>query len=225
MNTIIPTVNQRRPFNYGFTLVEMSIVLVIIGAIFYGLLKSQVLISSSKAKDVVAKIEDIRTAVTYFQQRYSYLPGDLPNPNNYINANPALKTGTGGTAGNGSIEGAVTVAGIATLGTEIAQAPWQLFNAGLIGTVDSGTPTHYLNTSYGPIQLVKVATANALVPGFAAANPAARNAILFFNLPCDVAIEVDTKMDDGQLTGGKGMGSAACATAGALLPVYAITLN
>jgi len=201
----------------------MSIVLVIIGAIFYGLLKSQVLISSSRAKDVVARINDIRTAVSYFQQRYSYLPGDLPNPANYIKAVPALVAGTGGVNGNGSIDGAVTVAGVATAGSEAAQAPWQLFNAGLIGTVSSGSPTNYLNTAYGPVQIVSVATANGLVPGFAAANPAARNAILFFNLPCDIANEVDTKVDDGNLATGTGMGSAACVGTNAL-PVYAITL-
>jgi prepilin-type N-terminal cleavage/methylation domain-containing protein len=211
----------------GFTLVEMAIVLVIIGAIFYGLLKSQVLISSSKAKDVVAKINDIRTATAYFQQRFSYLPGDLPNPANYINATPALVAGTGGTNGNGTIEGAVSAAGAATAGSEVAQAPWQLYNAGLIGTISSATPTNYLNTTYGPVQIVSSATANGFVAGFSAANPSARNAILFFNLPCDVANEVDTKVDDGNLATGTGIGigtGVAACTGTNTLPVYAIAL-
>ncbi|MET3105469.1 prepilin-type N-terminal cleavage/methylation domain-containing protein [Oxalobacteraceae bacterium GrIS 1.18] len=212
-----------QPIQRGFTLVEISIVLVIIGAIFYSLLHTQVLISSSKAKDVVAKITDIRTAVAYFQQRYSYLPGDLPTPANFINATPALVAGTGGVNGNGSIEGAVTAAGLAAAGSEAAQAPWQLFSAGLIGTVNSATPTNYLNTTYGPIQLVSAATANGLVPGFAAANPSARNAILFFNLPCDVATEVDSKIDDGVITTGTARASAACVGTNAVA-VYAVTL-
>lgn len=208
----------------GFTLVEIAIVLVIIGTILFALLKSQAVLSSAKAKDVVAIINDLRTAVTYFQQRYNYLPGDLPTPANYINAVPALVAGTGGAIGNGSIDGAVSAAGAATIGSEVAQAPWQLFKAGFIGSVDSANTASYLNTSFGPVQLVAIATANGLVPGFTAANPAARNAILFFNLPCDVANEVDSKMDDGSLVNaGKGMGSAPCVGTDPL-PVYAITL-
>ncbi len=207
----------------GFTLVEIAIVLVIIGTILFALLKSQGVISSAKAKDVVAIINDLRTATAFFQQRFSYLPGDLPTPANYITAVPALVAGTGGTVGNGSIEGAVSAAGVATAGSEAAQAPWQLFNAGLIGSVNSATPTSYLNTTFGPVQIASTATTNGLVAGFTAANPATRNAILFFNLPCDVANEVDVKMDDGNLTTGKGRGSAVC-TGTNTLPVYAIPL-
>lgn len=209
--------------NYGFTLVEIAIVLVIIGTILFALLKSNSVISSAKAKDVVTIVNDLRTATAYFQKRFSYLPGDLPNPANYITATPALVAGTGGNIGNGSIEGAVSVAGVATAGTEVAQAPWQLFNAGLIGSVSSASPTNYLNTTFGPVQIVSIATANGLVPGFTAANPAARNTILFFSLPCDVASEVDAKIDDGSLRTGKGMGSAACVGTNTLA-VYAVTL-
>ncbi len=207
----------------GFTLVEIAVVLVIIGAVLYGLLSSVAIIRSAKAKDIVTIINDLRTATVYFQQRYGYLPGDLPNPANYINATPALVQGTGGNIGDGSIDGIVTVAGIANAGSEVAQAPWQLFNAGLIGTINPSTTGNYLNTIYGPVQLVSAFRANVLVPGFAAANPAARNAILFFNLPCDIANEVDIKVDDGSLTTGKGLGSAPC-TGTNPLAVYAITL-
>ncbi len=207
----------------GFTLIEISIVLAIIGAIFYSILKSQAILSDARAKDVIAKINDLRTATTYFKQRYGYLPGDLPNPAGYITVVPALVAGTGGNIGNGSIDGVVSAAGVATAGTKAAQAPWQLYNAGFIGAVDSGNPTHYLNTTYGPIQLVSSATATTLVAGFAANNRAARNAILFFNLPCDVATEVDTRLDDGKTTTGSAQGSAAC-TGTNVLPVYAVPL-
>jgi len=214
----IPASGQR-----GFTLIEIAIVLVIIGAVFYGVLRSQSILSSAKAKDVISKINDLRTATTYFRQRYGYYPGDLPAPGTLITTVPPLVAGSGGKVGNGSIEGKVTVAGIATAGSEAAQAPWQLYNAGFIGAVDSASPTHYLNTNYGPIQLVASATADALAPGFAANNPSARNAILFFNLPCDIALEVDTKLDDGVLTTGFILGSAACTNTN-LLPVLAVPL-
>jgi prepilin-type N-terminal cleavage/methylation domain-containing protein len=216
--THCPSASER-----GFTLVEISIVLVIIGAIFYGVLKSQSILSSSKAKDVVAKINDLRAATVYFKQRFGYLPGDLPAPANYITVVPALVAGTGGNIGDGSIDGAVTVAGIAAIGSKAAQAPWQLYNAGFIGAVDNASPSNYINTSFGPVQLVSSATATGLVPLFVTFNPSARNAILFFNLPCDVALEVDNKIDDGSLTTGFGVGSAAC-TGTNPLPVYAVPL-
>lgn len=214
---------KHRIIQRGFTLIEISIVLIIIGAIFYGLLKSQAIISSTKAKDVIAKVNDLRTATAYFKQRYGYLPGDLPNPANYIL--PGLVQGAGGTIGNGTIEGAVSVTGVATAGTETAEVAWQLFNAGFIGAVDSSNPTHYLNTTFGPVHIVGAAIAAGLVPAFAARNPTARNAILFFNLPCDVALEVDNKIDDGTMTLGYGVGSANCINAGTTaLPVYALPL-
>lgn len=214
----------RRPdATRGFTLVEIAIVLVIIGALLYGLLQSRSVISSARAKDAVATINDLRAATLYFQQRYGYLPGDLPTPAAFITAVPALVQGTGGTIGNGTIEGAVTAAGAATAGSEVAQAPWQLYKAGLIGSVNNATPTNYINTAYGPIQMVSAAVANGFVGNFTAANPSARNAILFFNLPCDVANEIDTKIDDGSLTGGAAQGSAAC-TGTNPLAVYALPL-
>ncbi|TDK65694.1 type II secretion system protein [Sapientia aquatica] len=222
MKNIFTTSNNQGA-QHGFTLVEISIVLVIIGTILFALLKSQAVISSAKAKNVVTIINDLRTATTYFKQRYSYLPGDLPAPANYITATPALIAGTGGTPGNGLIEGTVNGAGQAVAGSEVAQAPWQLFNAGLIGTINASTPTNYLNTNYGPVHIVTNAIANGLVPGFTALNPGAQHAIIFFNLPCDVANEVDSKMDDGSLTTGAGLGSAAC-TGSNTLPVYAIAL-
>jgi prepilin-type N-terminal cleavage/methylation domain-containing protein len=223
MNLFSTDADQPAAKQRGFTLVEIAVVLVIIGTILFALLRSGAIISSAKSKDVIAIVNDLRAATTYFRQRYGYLPGDLPRPARYINATPALVQATGGTIGNGSIEGALNATGRAALGSEIAQAPWQLFNAGLIGTVNSATPTNYLNTTYGPVQLASTTIANRLAPGFAAANPAARNAILFFNLPCDVANEVDTKIDNGNLANGAGMGSAAC-TGTNILPVYAIVL-
>lgn len=206
----------------GFTLVEISIVLIIIGALLYGILKSQSIISSAKAKDVVAIVGDLRTATAYFKQRYSYLPGDLPLPFSYISATPVLTTAAG-TNGNGVIDGAVSAAGVAAAGSEVAQAPLQLYSAGFIGTISSGTPTNYLNTTYGPVHIVSAAVANGLVPTFIANNPTAINAIVIFNLPCDVANEVDSKLDDGNLTTGYGQGSAPCVGT-TTLPVYALPL-
>jgi prepilin-type N-terminal cleavage/methylation domain-containing protein len=60
----------------GFTLIEMSIVLVIIGLIIGGILKGQELIESSRQKNVIAQIDRVKAGVTTFVDRFKSLPGD-----------------------------------------------------------------------------------------------------------------------------------------------------
>lgn len=64
----------------GFTLVEMSIVLVIIGLIIGGVLSGQDLIKAATIRSQVTQITSFTTAVNTFQEKYGYLPGDIPNP-------------------------------------------------------------------------------------------------------------------------------------------------
>ncbi len=214
----------------GFTLVEMGMVLAIIGFILTGILGGQSLIRSARVNDVVAIVEDLRTASTLFKQRFNYLPGDFPAAAGDIPG--VLMTGNG----NGQIGGAGNVTdgtGIAVAGTEVAWAPLHLFNAGLIGKVDSGQPLRMISTSYGGVHLVSSVIAGALVPanapapGFVAANPTARNAIVFYNLPCDVAREVDLKIDDGNGLTGRAVGNftaAGACPANDIIDWYAVAL-
>ena len=194
----------------GFTLVEMGMVLAIIGFILTGILGGQSLIRSARVNDVVAIVEDLRTASTLFKQRFNYLPGDFPAEAGDIPG--VLMTGDGnglfGAPGN-----VVAGTGLAVAGTEVAWAPLHLFNAGLIGKVDGGQPLRMISTSYGGVHLVSSAIATELVPTFAAANPTARNAIVFYNLPCDVLRQVDSKIDNGAGLTGKAVGNVAAAGA------------
>ena len=64
----------------GFTLIEMSIVLVIIGLIIGGILKGQELIESARIKNVINQIDIVRTATNAFQDRFNSLPGDYNQP-------------------------------------------------------------------------------------------------------------------------------------------------
>ena len=61
---------------YGFTLLELSIVLVIIGLIVGGLTVGQELIRQSELNTVVRQHEEITTAVNTYQLKYGTLPGD-----------------------------------------------------------------------------------------------------------------------------------------------------
>ena len=213
----------------GFTLIEMALVLVIVGVLIAGILNSQNIIEGSRAKDIVTTIGDIKTATAYFRDRYHYLPGDLPAPGVVIVVVPALVAGTGGVNGNGAIDGAVSaITGLAAAGSEVAEAPWQLYSAGFIEKINGGAAApatqRRLSTRYGAIQMVSAATANGLVAGFTAANPSARNAIVLQNLTCEIVTEIDNKIDDGQLTLGHAMMAAPACVSGATVPWYAVAL-
>ena len=60
----------------GFTLVEIAIVLVIIGLLLGGVLKGQELINNAKAKNIENEVNNIKTAIYSYQDRYRALPGD-----------------------------------------------------------------------------------------------------------------------------------------------------
>lgn len=64
-------------YQRGFTLIEMSIVLVIIGLIVGGILKGQELIESSRQKNLISQIDRIKSSTTTFVDRFKGLPGDF----------------------------------------------------------------------------------------------------------------------------------------------------
>jgi prepilin-type N-terminal cleavage/methylation domain-containing protein len=61
----------------GFTLIELSIVLVVIGLIVGGVLAGQSLIAAAAVRAQITQIEKFNTAAATFQGKYGGLPGDL----------------------------------------------------------------------------------------------------------------------------------------------------
>ncbi len=88
----------------GFTLIELSIVLVIIGLIVGGILTGQDLIDSAAQRAQIAQIEKYNTAVRTFQNKFGYLPGDIPDPIASNFGFPPRGTLAGQGDGNGIIE-------------------------------------------------------------------------------------------------------------------------
>jgi prepilin-type N-terminal cleavage/methylation domain-containing protein len=61
----------------GFTLVELSIVLVIIGLIVGGILVGKDMIAAAELRATIAQIDKYKSAVGAFRIKYNALPGDM----------------------------------------------------------------------------------------------------------------------------------------------------
>ena len=105
----------------AFTLVELSIVLIIIGLLVGGVLKGKAMIDNAKQKRVKTDIDGIVAATYSYQDKYGYLPAENPS---------STVAGCTSTTGDGLIDS-----------TE-ATCAWQdLIAAGYIsGDVTSATP-------------------------------------------------------------------------------------
>ena len=84
----------------GFTLVEVSIVMVIIGLILAGVVKGRGLLRSAAVTSVIKDVQEYQYAVEVFSDKYSALPGDFNN----TDANTTWPVETpGGGDGDGQI--------------------------------------------------------------------------------------------------------------------------
>lgn len=70
-------------YQKGFTLIELSIVLVILGVIVGGVLTGQTLIKSAEMNSFISDIERFKSAFARFQTQYEQLPGDMDNAYDY----------------------------------------------------------------------------------------------------------------------------------------------
>jgi prepilin-type N-terminal cleavage/methylation domain-containing protein len=69
---------KQKNLSSGFTLVEMSIVLVIVALLISFITIGRKLISTAEGKAILTEMTSYQTAVSMFQNKFKYLPGDLP---------------------------------------------------------------------------------------------------------------------------------------------------
>lgn len=124
----------------GFTLIEMSIVLVIIGLIIGGILKGQEIIESSRQKNIITQVDSMRAAVNTFADKYNALPGDYALAGTRISSTLATSDGNS----NGLIGADVAITAVASSGENTFFFN-QLNGAELISgtTITSGTATGF----------------------------------------------------------------------------------
>ena len=70
----------------GFSILEISIVLIVIGILSAGILKSTHLIDDAKVNMMVKQINDYKIAITTFNEQFNALPGDLADAHIQIGA-------------------------------------------------------------------------------------------------------------------------------------------
>jgi prepilin-type N-terminal cleavage/methylation domain-containing protein len=77
---------MKKDHQTGFTLIELSIVLVIIGLIVGGIFTGQDLIHAALLRNTQKQIDEIKLAATTFRIKYNCLPGDCSNATSFLPA-------------------------------------------------------------------------------------------------------------------------------------------
>lgn len=88
---------------HGFTLVELSIVLLVIGLLLGGVLKGQALIDSARVKNLAQDLRTVPALAHAYQDTYRALPGDDPGAVLHLCGSTPACTRAGN--GNGSVDG------------------------------------------------------------------------------------------------------------------------
>ena len=166
----------------GFTLVEMSIVLVVIGLILTGILNSQSVIRNAKTKDLIKGVNDVAVSAQQFRDRYGAWPGDLATA---VASIPSL-TATCNGNGNGQIDSAA----------ETTCASEELIRSGMLRG-DAASPLKL----HGSITLT-VTGATVALTGVAGLPASWVNVVRVQTIDCDLALQLDRATDDGNLATG-----------------------
>jgi prepilin-type N-terminal cleavage/methylation domain-containing protein len=204
--------------NSGFTLIELSIVLVIIGLIIGGVMVGRDLIRTAELRKLYSQEQQIISSVNTFRVKYKCLPGDCTNATDYFGTDPqgcvaymADKTPKVPTCnGNGNEIYDIAPTAIETL------TFWQhLSDAGLWPGLFRGGPLSSNNadqTLYPPVSInTSFFWAPSNDPGdMELGNPYSTNIIYYSNYAGNVnglltpaeSFAFDSKYDDGNPASG-----------------------
>ena len=167
------------PRNHGFTLVELSIVLMIIGLLVSGILVGKDMIRAAELRSITSEKDQIQTATMLFRNKYLGIPGDLINATAFWGVMPTgtcsgsaaggASGGTGTQTCNGNGDGVINGLSELTLtGSNTEQVLlWQhLSNAGLIEGKYTGIFTGWSNANAGEHYFSRSAKNNWYAPTY-----------------------------------------------------------
>jgi prepilin-type N-terminal cleavage/methylation domain-containing protein len=224
------SLQRRHRSKRAFSLVELSIVLVILGLLVGGVLSGQSLIRAAELRAVSTEYSRYVTAVQSFRDKYFAIPGDMANATAFwgfaggtgcTNSSGTATTSPGTCDGNG--DGTLNVAGAVSQTGEFAQLWRQLALAGLIegsysGLAGSGGTQHCVigtdcprsklsNTGWGALSRGSTGDANFFTMEYG--NGFILGAASTVYLPSSAVLKpeeawnIDTKIDDGKPAQGK----------------------
>ena len=161
-----PTTYNPQRSRVGFTLIELSIVLVIIGLIVGGVVVGQDLIAAATASKQTSQVTELEAQINTFRLKYGCLPGDCANITDFFGTTDAQ----GHTVTNGDGDGLIrsTIGGGAPFdpnecvmggiqGTELPQVFLQLNDAGIASYISDGSGNK-MNVGWGPVQTINNGT-------------------------------------------------------------------
>ena len=190
----------------GFTLVELSIVLVIVGLLLGGIVIGRDMIEQSEANKVLSDVEGFRSAHQLFRQKYKCIPGDCDN-SNFTNNLPVCN-------GGGNDDGRISGGYSNVYCSETADYWRHLREAGFINNQPQPRSTNGAiwagaEGSYSPTSSVHAyySTFYGTTTNFYYYNlmDSAGNRYSF--LKVYLAEAIDKKIDDGNGTTGNAVGS------------------
>lgn len=217
---------------YGFSLVELSIVLVILGLLTGGILAGQSLIRAAELRSVSTEYARYTTSINTFRDKYFALPGDMSNAtkfwgdDNAACPDAAVVDGTPGTC-NGNGNGIMNQAAAINATGEIFQFWKQLALAGIIegsysglagpgttfpglhGVIGTNIPASKLSSAGWGIMNLSNHAGDATSPAYDYGNNYVFGRASSIYLPSVAALtapeawNIDTKVDDGLPVSGR----------------------
>lgn len=237
----------------GFSLVELSIVLVILGLLTGGVLTGQSLIRASELRSVTTDYQRYTAAIQSFRDKYFALPGDMTNATMFWgkdNTNCSGNTGTAATPGtcNGDGNGQIST------WSEVYRFWQHLSSAGMIEGSYSGflasaanttpptrgttVPASKISSAYWTVYYLSQLSTINVEFGYSDLPDVRKNMLSLSGaapawwaaaniLKPEEAWNIDTKMDDGRpaygLVRGSAWGGGGCTTTTTSAATYALT--
>jgi prepilin-type N-terminal cleavage/methylation domain-containing protein len=215
MNMRTTSLNPSSP-EQGFTLIELSIVLVIIGLIVGGVLVGQDLIRAAEIRATVGQIEKYNSSVNTFRTKYNGIPGDLSAANATAFGFIARAGSQGRGDNNGLIDGVNTGVAYAQTFTQESGFFWDdLTRANLVdgqftsaadgaavaAIAAGGVPAQFPEARIARGNLVHVGSTGGLnyylITGITSTAVTTGNMTLTQNLTPTELFNMDNKLDDG----------------------------